>query len=176
MTSKQSTLHRLRDQALAARGFTLVELSVVIAVIAILAIIATSSFSAIQAKANYSLIDKDMKAMNLAIQKYYAKNGSYPVGTANVWSYRRRDGANFIPGLTPAYYTAGNLPDVTSGSQSSTTNNTYVYKSNGTDYKLIRLYQSTLPAVEANGVPSSMKDPTYPNDRWGYWSPGDSTY
>lgn len=156
-------------------GFTLVELSVVIAVIAILAIIATSSFSAIQAKTNYSLINKDMKAMNLAIKKYYAKNGSYPPTTGGNWQYRRRDGVAFIPGLSPSFY-PGNLPDVTSGDQSSGINNTYVYKSNGTQYKLIRLLQPALPAVEQNSISADLRDPNFASDRWGYWSTGDSGY
>jgi prepilin-type N-terminal cleavage/methylation domain-containing protein len=156
------------------RGFTLVELATVIFVIGILVTITMTSFGAIQDRNNYSIMENDLKSMKIALEKYYAKNGVYPT-TGSVSKFRRADGPGFIPGLSPTYF-SGDLPDVPSGSKSSTMNNTYMYKSDGSRYKLLRYLSPAMSSFESSTVPAAERDPTSPNDRWGYWSFGDSAY
>lgn len=159
-------------------GFTIVELLVVIVVIGILVAITTLSYQAIQNKTYFATIDNDMKDLNSSIEKYYSKNGSYPT-TSGAWKYRAQDGNAFIPGLSPDYYT-GNLPDVTTGSKTSNTDNTYAYRSNATDYKILRLApsgSSTL-AIESSSISASMVDANGARAyrAWGYWSPGAASW
>jgi len=61
------------------RGFTIVELLIVIVVIAILAAIVIVAYSGIQERARISSMQSDMLTLNKAIQMYYTDNGSYPI-------------------------------------------------------------------------------------------------
>lgn len=156
------------------RGFTIVELLIVIIVIAILAAIVIVAYNGIQDKARFAQKRTDIENLQKLIEMYAAQNGSYP-NTNNSWTYQARDGNNFIPGIVPQF--ASTLPQVTDGPTSSNTNNTYIYNSNGTDYKLMRLYQPSIPSGEWAQVPSSMHDTnTSYTDRWGVWSPGGSSF
>ena len=83
-------------------GFTIVELVVVIAVIGLLATIGTISYRSMQDKTNFSILNNDLKGMKAAIERHYAKNGSYP-STGDAWRFRARDGNEFIPGLYPNF-------------------------------------------------------------------------
>lgn len=60
------------------RGFTIVELLVVIVVIAILTAISVISYSAIQSKARDSARYQSMASLEKAIDLYYIDNGGYP--------------------------------------------------------------------------------------------------
>ena len=147
-------------------GFTIVELVVVIAVIGLLATIGTISYRSMQDKTNFSILNNDLKGMKAAIERHYAKNGSYP-STGDAWRFRARDGNEFIPGLYPNFHSSP-LPDVTTGSKTSTTQNTYAYRSNGTYYRLIRF--APIPASELSLVPSELISPSCSTDRGGYWA------
>jgi type IV pilus assembly protein PilE len=60
------------------RGFTLVELLVVVGVIALLATIALVSYAAVQRDASDSTRDGNATLIAEALEKYYEKNGEYP--------------------------------------------------------------------------------------------------
>lgn len=151
-------------------GFTIVELLIVIVVIGILAAIVIVAYSGVQERAKYSSKRSDIETLQKLVEVYNAQNGSYP-STGSAWTYQRRDGNNFIPGLVPQF--ASTLPQVTDGPTGSPTNNTYIYTSNGTDYKLMRLYQNSVPAGEWAQVPLTMHDANSSyTDRWGVWSAG----
>lgn len=157
-----------RPRLATQRGFTIVELLIVIVVIAILAAIVIVAYNGVQARARFTKMQSDVVSLKKYIEAYNAINGSYP-STGNTWMYQRQVGNGFIPGLVPSI--TSNLPSITDGPTGASTNNTYIYTSNGTDYKLNRLYQASIPSDEWANVPASLKDSTY-TDRWGVWSPG----
>ncbi len=60
------------------RGFTIVELLIVIIVIAILAAIIIVTYTGIQGKANDSSIQADLRNAAIAIENFNTQTGSYP--------------------------------------------------------------------------------------------------
>jgi prepilin-type N-terminal cleavage/methylation domain-containing protein len=60
------------------KGFTVVELLVVIVVIGILSAISIVSYSAIQARSRDSARDSDITQLKIAIEKYHAEKSKYP--------------------------------------------------------------------------------------------------
>jgi type II secretion system protein G len=65
------------------RGFTIVELLIVIVVIAILATISIVAYSGIQQRARDTIRLSDIKTLSKAIELFYADNGNYPM--SNGW-------------------------------------------------------------------------------------------
>jgi prepilin-type N-terminal cleavage/methylation domain-containing protein len=63
------------------RGFTIVELLIVIVVIGILAALVITTFSGIQKKARDSERQTDINAVHGQVEAYYAQNGKYPTLT-----------------------------------------------------------------------------------------------
>jgi prepilin-type N-terminal cleavage/methylation domain-containing protein len=161
-------INKLQANTSKSTGFTIVELLIVIVVIGILAAITIVAYNGVQSKARFSKTQSDIKSIQRNIEAYNAMNGSYP-STGGNWKFQRQDGNAFIPGLVPGI--TNSLPNITDGPTGGVTNNTYVYTSNGTDYKLIRLYQPSIPTDEWTQVPQVMKDGTW-TDRWGVWSAG----
>ncbi|MBI3559149.1 type II secretion system protein [Candidatus Gottesmanbacteria bacterium] len=68
------------------RGFTLVELMVVIAVIAILATIALFGLGKAQASARDSRRQQVMNGVRVALERYYGDNQAYPATGATAWA------------------------------------------------------------------------------------------
>lgn len=60
------------------KGFTIVELLIVIVVIGILAALVVTTFSGIQRKARDTERQTDIKAIYGQLEAYYAQNGAYP--------------------------------------------------------------------------------------------------
>jgi type II secretion system protein G len=60
------------------RGFTIVELLIVIVVIGILAALVITTFTGIQQKARNTERQTDIKAIHGQVEAYYAQNGRYP--------------------------------------------------------------------------------------------------
>jgi type II secretion system protein G len=60
------------------RGFTIVELLIVIVVIGILAALVITTFTGIQKKARDTERETDVKALHGQVEAYYAQNGRYP--------------------------------------------------------------------------------------------------
>ncbi len=60
------------------KGFTIVELLIVIVVIGILALLVVTTFSGIQKKARDTERQTDIKAIHTAIEAYYGQNSKYP--------------------------------------------------------------------------------------------------
>lgn len=159
------------------RGFTIVELLIVIVIIGILAAITIVAYNGIQERGRISSMQSDMQTLNKAIQMFHAENGRYPVtplGTGQPcngsWcGWGQATGDNFIPGVAPKYIAT--TPQMTSSSNAGIT---YLYRSpDGVDYKLIR-YQggAALSQTELNAAGSRRTSGcgALDNDRWGYWS------
>ena len=65
------------------RGFTIIELLIVMAVIALLVGIAIPSFRAMQTQAKETRAQGDTRVLKLALEKYYISNNSFPADDAN---------------------------------------------------------------------------------------------
>ncbi len=76
---KISKMKNLRS----SKGFTIVELLIVIIVIAILATLVITAYNGVQAKARDVKRQTDAKSVQKAAEAYYADNGSYPTTQAN---------------------------------------------------------------------------------------------
>ena len=82
-----------------SKGFTIVELLIVIVVIAILATLVIVTFTGIQQKARDSKRETDIDALDSHLEAYYADNGYYPTIAAlqdSTWV------ANNMKGLDPS--------------------------------------------------------------------------
>lgn len=124
------------------RGFTIVELLIVIVVIAILAAIVIVAYNGVQANAQQSKMRSDLLEVQKLVENYATINGSYPVTAANLnpnWgTTTARTDANcsigthtsdWVPGLNVA------LPQSsTSGQGVGGYPGCYIYASDGTNY------------------------------------------
>jgi prepilin-type N-terminal cleavage/methylation domain-containing protein len=149
-------------------GFTIVELLIVIVVIGILAAITIVAYNGIQSRSNSAKVQQDLKSMQKLVELYKAENGSYP-SSGGAWSYSSSSPDGFIPSVVPTF--ASSLPRFTADSVVNS-GHCYVYNSNGTDYKIIRLGQPSLSSDEQATIPAAMKDQYSGSDRYGVWSPG----
>jgi len=64
------------------RGFTLLEVLVVIAIIGILISMGTAAYTSAQKKSRDSRRSADLKAIQNAFEQYYADNGRYPTSAS----------------------------------------------------------------------------------------------
>ncbi len=96
------------------RGFTLMELMVVIAIIAVLASVAIVDYSHVKGKSRDGRRAVELKELDAAAQKYFQDNYKYPSTLADLTSY-------FDPGNFPKDPLTG-FP--------------YDYETNGSDYCL----------------------------------------
>lgn len=156
------------------RGFTIVELLIVIVVIGILAAITIVAYNGIQTKANANSSLSDLANFNKLIQLYQADNGNYPVSTS--WSGLAKT-TNFIPGIVPTY--TNSLPQTRMPNPDSCIGGpyaaAYIYRSsaNGVDYKLLAHCDNLCAAVKQQKP--AMVDPTRDCWGYGYWSSGGSS-
>ena len=148
------------------KGFTLVELLIVIVIIGILVAISIVAYNGITEKARFATMRSDLSSLNKAIQLYYADNGHYPI--SGVWfGYDRAKNDDFIPGLAPEYISSTpQLPTTAKGS--------YLYRSpDGVNYKLIRWRSASLSESEQKSMKDMMTTDclsTINDTRWGYWN------
>lgn len=128
-------------------GFTLIELLVVIAIIGLLATFAVVQMANTGPKARDAKRKADLRAMQKALELYYANNESYP-SSGGVWRFASSYGLTgtngYIPSLAPTYI--GILatdpkpmphPELSAVTCADASATQYVYNSNGTGYKLI---------------------------------------
>lgn len=182
-TSHKRYTKRMNKLSKARRGFTVVELTIVIVVIGILTSITMISYGTYQRRTQIATAQNDLKAINNALEKYYSKNGAYPISTlpnGAAYVYRAELGEAFIPGLVPNYIKTTN--DVMYGDKTYGRNNTFAYRSNGRDYKLLRLAEAgkSFDDTELKTIGEEMQDTGGASPRWttttkrgyGYWTPG----
>ena len=150
-------------------GFTLVELVIVVAVISILTVIAVVSYGSMSSKADFAKAQTDIRSIQKAIDVYKIRTGAYP-NTSGSWRQQSSSGDAFIPNLKPTYISQLPVDKVNSGL------NSYSYRSDGADYKLLRQRDPSTPlsAVERQNNP--LLDPTRTTTAWGYWTPGAASW
>lgn len=86
------------------RGFTLLELLVVIGIIGILVALATVAYSSTQKSGRNSRRKQDMVAVQNALEQYYSENSfSYPTGDCSVASSFMRSPWPVDPGDSTSY-------------------------------------------------------------------------
>lgn len=85
------------------KGFTLVELMVVIAILGVLAAIAIPKFNESTAKANTARIQADLRTIDSASVQYQADNGKMPTGLSDLQPYMTTDLTKLAPPKGGAY-------------------------------------------------------------------------
>lgn len=68
----------LKKSNLNSKGFTIVELLIVIVVIGILALLVITTYSGIQAKARNSKRQTDIQSLQTQLEAFFSQNGYYP--------------------------------------------------------------------------------------------------
>ncbi|MCR4324252.1 MAG: prepilin-type N-terminal cleavage/methylation domain-containing protein, partial [Candidatus Curtissbacteria bacterium] len=86
---------------LKSRGFTLIELMVVVTIISILTATGIASFTTAQSKSRDHKRKQDLAALRTALLSYYTDQNVYP-GTASA-TYTSDSGPNWIPNISPNY-------------------------------------------------------------------------
>jgi general secretion pathway protein G len=131
------------------KGFTLVELVVVMSIISLLSSVVLANMNVYMAKARDARRKSDLEEMKKAIIIYYADHGSYPStglgwwGQCSTFGSHALSGSNgYIPNIAPAYMAL--LPVDPSGSNAGEYacpgyfgDSCYLYKSDGISYKLL---------------------------------------
>lgn len=88
------------------KGFTLLELLVVVSIIALLTAIAVVSFGKAQQSARDSRRRADIKAIQVAMEQYYNTNYTYPATIAGLDTSYLPGGLPFDPRATTINYSA----------------------------------------------------------------------
>lgn len=170
------------------RGFTIVELLVVIVVIAILATISVVAYSGIQHRARDAQRLHDMNTIAKALEIYKLQTGEYPVANDNStfgWEISSVNPDNFLNDLK----TSGVMPKVpvdpvNTGNYNQSTSRIYAYyrypaghggcdASRGPFYILLAVWDGESiwrsPSAPGFSCPSQVWDE-------GFWSSGSFTY
>ncbi len=149
------------------KGFTLIELLVVIAIIGILSSIVLVSLSAARSKGYDANRFSELKQLQTALQTYYMDHGSYP-STNGVWWGNSPNGLNkqvWIPGLAPKYISVLPKDPVYTPSACGGWGGTYLYMSDGNDYKLLNHCPQN-SSVTRTPKSSTFYDPNRPIWAW----------
>ena len=133
MTGKRTILNAKRYLLSAKKGFTLVELMIVVGVIGLLLAVAIPNYLHSTKKTRDAKRIGDLNQIKLALELYRGDHGVYP--SAGGWTGHCNAGDNWIPELVPDYIQV--LPKDPTGCSVGGSFKGYIYRSNGTEYKLL---------------------------------------
>ncbi len=137
------------------KGFTLIELMIVISVIAILSAIALFAFNRVQKTARDARRRGDVKALQTAIVAYYADQGDYPATLGALCT-----GGVGCTGPATAVNYLGSVPVAPTGGTQTPLSYTAGYNSAGPTYSLcIGLEAPTLSTAPVWGVKGTSSTP-----------------
>jgi prepilin-type N-terminal cleavage/methylation domain-containing protein len=136
-----------------SRGFTIVELLIVIAIIAILAAIVIVAYNGIQGRARNSARISDITAVRRSIEAYYAQNGEYPKTTTNSKANWHAADVRTDDSCTNGSSQADWIPGISGLPQSNPIGGSgvdgivgcYLYVSNGQEYVISAWNMVTIP-------------------------------
>lgn len=140
-----------------SKGFTLVEIMIVLSIITMLSILSFGSYSQITRKSRNTKRKSDLKELEIALEQFHKVNNSYPQtyipgnprvfwGTCSNYGSHDRSGANgYIPNLAPNFVTL--LPVDPKSGIANTANSAlctsirtcYTYASDGINFKLMAM-------------------------------------
>lgn len=122
-------MKNITNKNLIKRGFTLVELLVVMAIIGILSGIVFANFADARATSRDQARKVALKEVQLAIELYKAQEERYPTAGCGASGWTSASCDEYIVGLVPDFIPA--LP------RDPKTGNSYLYRSNTNNYKLL---------------------------------------
>ena len=159
------------------RGFTIVELIIVIAVIAILATITAVSYNSVREGAAMAKVNTDLAAINDGIKIFKAKKGYYPTPADDEGIESCSGNHDNFAAVVGEYM--DKVPEAPCQTWGWGESDTWWYSSDGTDYKLV-IYDAERFKDARDQIPAEMLDPanTDPDDwpSWGFWTPGAATW
>ena len=94
------------------RGFTLLEMLIVISIVGVLAAVAVPRFTNAITLANTSRVQSDLQVLNSAIVLYQAEKGAYPSAISDLGDYVL-DIANVKPPKGKCQLRSGKIEDIT---------------------------------------------------------------
>lgn len=109
-----------QDKNMIERGFTLVELLVVIVILGVLAAVVVFAVNGITNKSKTSACQIEVRTINTANQAYYAQNNAFPAGATAAADLAVLQGANLIQGLGTSTSAYTPLYSATTGLYSAT--------------------------------------------------------
>jgi prepilin-type N-terminal cleavage/methylation domain-containing protein len=168
------------------RGFTLVETIVVVSIIAILSSVGMFSYNQAAKQSRDSNRQADLKQLQVAIELYKQKNGSYPAGCNGPGAWSGQVGTSYACSGGSGQYIAGLAPQfirfLPQDKRLNGVNSGYAYFVNAaaTSYKIIAYrtvesetvdYSSKLKGCESTNSDTGACDATSPQGPWGGSAP-----